>query len=167
MPCMENSGHCRHFDSCPPDQVYGWCAENCRLPKSLWRTDSPTQVATRVSHFFGRDRGLNHPEMCFAFRHLPPDAPFSTVLEELRTPGGFEYLGFLPKWNRDGTAAKNHNADDVLKQVLFLHYLLHSIGSTRQPWLMDIVLQSQVLYRSYTIHIHTSHCNSADSKTYI
>ncbi|KAL3130378.1 poly ADP-ribose polymerase [Trebouxia sp. C0009 RCD-2024] len=95
-----------------------WDIENCRLPKSLWRKDYPTQVATRLSHFFGRDRGLNHPELYFAFRNLPPNAPFSNVLEELRTPGGFEYLAFLPKFHQDGTAVKNHNADDVLKEKL-------------------------------------------------
>lgn len=126
MLCLENSELCFHSDSCRPDQVYAVCAENCRLPKSLWRKDYPTQVATRLSHFFGRDRGLNHPELYFAFRNLPPNAPFSNVLEELRTPGGFEYLAFLPKFHQDGTAVKNHNADDVLKEVLLLH-LLHSI----------------------------------------
>lgn len=55
--------------------------------------------------------------MVIAFRSLPPDAPFSDVLDELQSPGGFEILTFRPKFHEDGTAVKNHTADHVLKEV--------------------------------------------------
>ena len=55
--------------------------------------------------------------MVIAFQHLPPDAPFSDVLEELRSPGGFEYMGYRPEFHEDGKPVKNHTADDVLKEV--------------------------------------------------
>ena len=91
------------------------CTENCRIPKELWKKDSPTRLATRIGDYFGRERGPHHPGMVTAFRSLPPDAPFSDVLDELQTPGGFEILGFRPKLHKDGKPVKNHTADDVLK----------------------------------------------------
>lgn len=100
------------------------CAENCRLPKALWRKDVTTQVALRLSNAFGREQGLNHPEMYLAFRScLPSDAPFLSVIEELRSPGGIEHLSFQPKFHQDGTAVKNHTADDVLQGVICYHLL--------------------------------------------
>lgn len=64
--------------------------------------------------------------MYFAFRvNLPRNAPFSRVISELRSPGGFEWLGFQPMYHSDGTAVKNHNADDVLKEVLRQPLLMH------------------------------------------
>ena len=94
-------------------------AENCRLPKGLWKKDVPAQVAIRLSYCIGREQSLGHPEMFVAFQNsLPTDAPFSPVLEELCSPGGFEHLGFTPKFRQDGTPVRNHNADDVLHEVL-------------------------------------------------
>ena len=55
--------------------------------------------------------------MVIAFQSLPPDAPFSDVIDELQSPGGFEILGFRPRFHSDGTAVKNHTADHVLKEV--------------------------------------------------
>lgn len=57
--------------------------------------------------------------MIVAFRSsLPADARMSNVLAELQSPGGFEYLSFVPKFHKDGTPVKNHTADYVLKEVL-------------------------------------------------
>ncbi len=81
-------------------------SENCRLPKDLWRKDSPTHVAIRLANFFGTSRGQGHPDLFFSHRSLPDNAPFAHVLGELTTSGGFRQLGFQAMFHPNGEAVK-------------------------------------------------------------
>ena len=71
----------------------------------------------RLAHFFGKDRGAEHPELVLSFRYLPDDAPFAGVLDELVSPGGFTNHAFRAKYHDDGRPVKNFTADDRLKEV--------------------------------------------------
>ena len=53
-----------------------------------------------------------------SFRHLPADARFAGVVDELVTPGGFANHAFTARYHADRTPVKNFTADDRLKEVL-------------------------------------------------
>lgn len=89
--------------------------------------------------------------MVIAFQSLPPDAPFSDVLDELQSPGGFEIMGFRPKFHPDGTAVKNHTADHVLKEVpeLRLATFCAAFGQSIKP---GQVCKQHMLHTKFTEH---------------
>lgn len=105
-------------------------AENCPLPKALWRRGGPTQFTKHLENFFGikhplhnkLEGGLGTPELYLSIKDIPADAPFSEALAELTSSANWTRLGFQAKFHYENghkVADKNHTADFQLNRVSF------------------------------------------------